>query len=165
MKERKGKGPFGLTMVGGIVDTVVQGARRRAQDREPRALVYDASGLPRGVPHDAPEREALIATAGELIDLVGAAGREAAEAEAEAEAEAAVDEAAEPADARAVSAVEPDPGEAVSDAEVVTDAEVVDTGDDVLTADDEVTTAGEAVADADVVEADDPAGPPPGDRP
>lgn len=110
MKERKG--PFGM-MVGGIVDSVVQTARRRAQDREPRALVYDSSGRPRLVQADAPGRDELIATAGLLIELAGVTGREAAEEEegavdaAEAEALA---EAETEADASAAGADE-DPGE------------------------------------------------------
>ena len=96
MKERKG--PFGL-MVGGIVDSVVQTARRRAQDREPRALIYDSSGRPRLLKADDAGRDELIATGGRLIELVGPAATEdgepdaddvaAAEAETQAEAEAA----------------------------------------------------------------------------
>jgi hypothetical protein len=70
VKERKG--PFGL-VVGGIVDSVVQTARRRTQDREPRALVYGADGRPRLVRPGEPGGEALIETAGRLIDLVGTA--------------------------------------------------------------------------------------------
>jgi hypothetical protein len=103
MKERKG--PFGL-MVGGIVDSVVQTARRRAADREPRALVYDASGQPRMVRPGEPGGDALVAAAGALIDLVGvppaavdedeeAAAEEAAAAEAETQADAAAADADE----------------------------------------------------------------------
>jgi hypothetical protein len=99
VKERKG--PFGL-IAGGIVDSVVQTARRRAQDREPRAVVYDADGLPRLLPPDAAEE--VVATAVALIELAGAAGREAAVddadaddvAEAEAEAEAAAESEVDP---------------------------------------------------------------------
>jgi hypothetical protein len=69
VKERKG--PFGL-MVGGIVDSVVQTARRRAQDREPRALVYDASGRPRLLKQGDAGRDGLIETAGRLIELAAA---------------------------------------------------------------------------------------------
>ena len=101
MKERKG--PFG-TMVGGIVDSVVQTARRRAQDREPRALLYDSSGLARMVRADAPGGDALVTTAGKLIELVGSPARDAAAEEAaaeaaEAEAEAETETEAEAADA------------------------------------------------------------------
>jgi hypothetical protein len=90
VKERKG--PFGL-IAGGLVDSVMQTARRRAQDREPRALVYDAAGHPRLLGPDEPGRDDLVETAGRLIDLVGADGRDTADAEAEAEAEAAEAEA------------------------------------------------------------------------
>jgi hypothetical protein len=97
VKERKG--PFGL-MVGGIVDSVVQTARRRAQDREPRALVYDASGRPRLLKQGDAGRDGLVETGGRLIELAGApaGGAEdepdegdvaAAEAETQAEAESA----------------------------------------------------------------------------
>lgn len=140
MKERKG--PLGV-MVGGIVDTVVQGARRRAQDREPRALVYDGSGRARLVPHDAPGREGLISAAARLIELAGGAP----ETEKETEPGTGVD--AE--DAAAVSAVEADP----DDVEVVTDAELVEGDDGITTAGDEVATADDAVTDADVVAPED----------
>ena len=97
MKERKG--PFGL-MVGGIVDSVVQTARRRAQDREPRALVYDASGRPRLLKQGDAGRDGLVETGGRLIELAaapvaavdeepGADDVAAAEAETQAEAESA----------------------------------------------------------------------------
>jgi hypothetical protein len=69
VKERKG--PFGV-MVGGIVDSVVQTARRRAHDREPRALVYDASGRPRLLKQGEDGRDGLVETGGRLIELVGA---------------------------------------------------------------------------------------------
>jgi hypothetical protein len=94
MKERKG--PFGL-MVGGIVDSVVQTARRRAQGREPRATVYDATGHPRLLRDDDPGRGELVETAGRLIELVGVPP---AGADADAEATDAESEAAE-AEARA----------------------------------------------------------------
>ena len=94
MKERKG--PFGL-MVGGIVDSVVQTARRRAQDREPRALVYDATGRPRLLKQGDPGRDGLVETGGRLIELAAApavavdeepAADDVAAAEAETQAEA-----------------------------------------------------------------------------
>jgi hypothetical protein len=92
MKERKG--PFGV-MVGGIVDSVVQTARRRAQDREPRALIYGEDGRPRMLKSEDDGRAELIAAAGKLIELAGpptrdeaAADEEAAVAEAEAETQA-----------------------------------------------------------------------------
>jgi hypothetical protein len=98
MKERKG--PFGL-MVGGIVDSVVQTARRRALDREPRALVYDADGQARLVKPGEPGGEELVETAGKLIDLAGSpAADEPADADVEAE------EAAAEADAQTAPAGE-----------------------------------------------------------
>ncbi len=71
MKERKG--PFGV-MVGGIVDSVVQTARRRAQDREPRALVYGADGRPRMLDAGEEGRDGLVETAG-AADRAGRRGR------------------------------------------------------------------------------------------
>ena len=113
MKERKG--PFGL-MVGGIVDSVVQTARRRAQDREPRATVYDAAGRPRLLKADDEGRDDLIATAGKLIELAGpptreeaAADEEAAAAEQTAEAETEADAQAAPAEAEAKADGDPLP--------------------------------------------------------
>jgi hypothetical protein len=81
VKERKG--PFGL-MVGGIVDSVVQTARRRAQDREPRAVVYDAAGRPRLLKADDAGRDELITSAARLIELAGPPSREQAAADDEA---------------------------------------------------------------------------------
>jgi len=101
VKEKKG--PFGV-MVGGIVDSVVQGARRRALEREPRALLYDESGLSRTVRVADPGGDDLITTAGALIDLVTAppaateeevAAEEAAEAEAQTQADAEIADADE----------------------------------------------------------------------
>lgn len=107
MKERKG--PFGL-MVGGIVDSVVQTARRRAQDREPRALVYDPSGQPRTVRPGDPGGDALVETAGKLIDLAGSPAADDASAAQAAEEEAAAAEADTQAEAAAADADE-HPGE------------------------------------------------------
>ena len=104
MKERKG--PFGV-MVGGIVDSVVQTARRRVQEREPRALVYGADGRPRVLVAGDDGRDGLVETAARLIELVGADGRAAdAEAEADAEADAAEAEAETRAEAEAAGADE-----------------------------------------------------------
>jgi hypothetical protein len=86
VKERKG--PFGL-IVGGVVDSVVQTARRRAQDREPRAVIYDAAGRARLLTADDDGREALIVTAGRLIELAAPPPRAAEEADEAADAEAA----------------------------------------------------------------------------
>jgi hypothetical protein len=91
VKERKG--PIGQ-MVGGIVDSVVQTARRRAQGREPRAIVYDAAGHPRLLRPDDPGRDELLETAASLIQLVGVPPADAEPEAAEAEAEAAEADAA-----------------------------------------------------------------------
>ena len=106
MKERKG--PFGL-MVGGIVDSVVQTARRRAQDREPRALVYDASGRPQMLKQGDPARDAVIEAGGRLIELVGVPRAEEAAADADAD-DVAAAEAETQAEAEAAGADE-HPGE------------------------------------------------------
>jgi hypothetical protein len=107
MKERKG--PFGL-VVGGIVDSVVHSARRRAQDREPRALLYDAAGLPGLVRASDRGGDELIATAGKLIDLAQPPPPPVAEAEEHAADETAEAEAQTQADAAAADADE-HPGE------------------------------------------------------
>ena len=124
MKERKG--PFGV-MVGGIVDSVVQTARRRAQDREPRALVYDASGRPRLLKQGDAGRDGLVETGGRLIELVGADGRDA-----EAEAGAAESAATGAADAEAAAGRPDDEPDAddVAAAEAETQAEAEAAGAD-----------------------------------
>ena len=55
-----------------IADTISGGVRRRQREREPRAVVYDASGEPRIVPAGGEERASLIEAAEKLIDLSGA---------------------------------------------------------------------------------------------
>jgi hypothetical protein len=56
-------------MVGGIAGQVAGTVRRRQQDREPRVLLYDAHGLPSLLPPGAPGRDAIVATAGMLVEL------------------------------------------------------------------------------------------------
>ena len=46
-----------------IADTIAGGVRRRQQGREPRALVYDATGEPRLVRAGTDEQRGLVATA------------------------------------------------------------------------------------------------------
>ena len=94
-------------MVGGILDSVVQTARRRAQDREPRALLYDASGRPRMVRAGDPGGDRLIAAAAGLIDLATSPPPVAGDDEAD---EAAAAEAETQADAAAAE-VRDEPGE------------------------------------------------------
>ena len=123
MKERKG--PFGQ-MVGGIVDSVVQTARRRAQNREPRALVYDAAGRPRLLKQGEPGRDALVEAGARLIELVGAPV--AADGAAEDAGDEVVD--AEVVDAEVLDASgEPDADD-VAEAEAETQAEAVEAGAD-----------------------------------
>ena len=80
MKEQRG--PFGR-----IADSVSGSLRRRQQDREPRAIVFDAEGHPRVVPSGTPEHAALMETAEEMVRLMGR-GRGAEEDEAPADGDA-----------------------------------------------------------------------------
>jgi hypothetical protein len=52
-----------------IAGTITGGVRRRQQEREPRALVYDAAGEPRVVPAGTDAQAELIATAEVLVDI------------------------------------------------------------------------------------------------
>ena len=88
MKERRST--IG-SMVGGIAGQVAGTVRRRQQDREPRVLLYDKHGMPSTLPVGAPGRDAIVATAGKLVELadrrwpggVEGAAEEAAETAAE----------------------------------------------------------------------------------
>lgn len=75
MKERRST--IG-TMVGGIASQVAGSVRRRQQDREPRVLLFDGRGLPRTLPAGAPGRDAIVATAGKLLELAEPPRRSAA---------------------------------------------------------------------------------------
>jgi len=57
-----------------IADTITGGVRRRQREREPRALVYDATGEPRIVPVGSEEQLGLIDAAERLIELAGDRG-------------------------------------------------------------------------------------------
>jgi hypothetical protein len=50
-----------------IADTISGGVRRRQQEREPRALVYDAGGEPHLVPPASEAHAALVETAEVLV--------------------------------------------------------------------------------------------------
>ncbi len=52
-----------------IADTITGGVRRRQREREPRAVVYDATGEPRIVPAGSDEQRALLEAAERVIDL------------------------------------------------------------------------------------------------
>jgi hypothetical protein len=57
-----------------IADTITGGVRRRQKEREPRAIVFDATGEPRIVPAGSDEQVALIEAAEELIALTVESG-------------------------------------------------------------------------------------------
>jgi hypothetical protein len=79
MKERKG--PLG-EVVGGIAQGIAGTVKRRQQDREPKVILYDPAGLAQTLPHGAPGRDEMVATAGRLIELANGLPRLEAEAEA-----------------------------------------------------------------------------------
>jgi hypothetical protein len=70
-KERKG--PLGA--VAGLAEDLVAGMRRRQEEREPRAVVYDSAGHARVIP-DGVDRERILDVADEMIDLTAEGERE-----------------------------------------------------------------------------------------
>jgi hypothetical protein len=52
-----------------IAGTIAGGVRRRQQEREPRALVYDTTGEPRVVPPGSDAHAGLIETAEVLVEI------------------------------------------------------------------------------------------------
>ena len=52
-----------------IAGTIAGGVRRRQQEREPRALVYDATGEPRVVPPGSEAHAGLIESAEVLVEI------------------------------------------------------------------------------------------------
>jgi hypothetical protein len=52
-----------------IAGTIAGGVRRRQEQREPRALVYDATGEPRVVAAASDEQAAMIASAERLVEI------------------------------------------------------------------------------------------------
>ena len=80
MKERQD------SLAARIADTISGGVRRRAQDREPRAVLFDAAGEPRIVPPGSEAHGELIEAAERLVDI--AVGKADADADAEADADA-----------------------------------------------------------------------------
>ena len=51
-----------------IADTITGTMRRRQRDREPRIVVYDASGHPRLVPPEAPGHDRALLAADQLVE-------------------------------------------------------------------------------------------------
>lgn len=66
MKERRG--PIGRT-VGAVAQGLAGAARRRALEREPRALVYDGDGNPTVVTPGTAEQARLVDAAARLVAL------------------------------------------------------------------------------------------------
>jgi hypothetical protein len=64
VKERRG-GP--IKQAAGLAETVAGAIRRRRESREPRVVVYDASGRPQVVPPDTPAHDELVETAGRFL--------------------------------------------------------------------------------------------------
>ena len=52
-----------------IAGTIAGGVRRRQEQREPRAVTYDASGEPRVVAPGSDEHAAMIESAERLVEL------------------------------------------------------------------------------------------------
>jgi hypothetical protein len=52
-----------------IAGTIAGGVRRRQQEREPRALLYDAAGEPRVVPPGSEAHAGLIESAEVLVEI------------------------------------------------------------------------------------------------
>ncbi|MEA2374521.1 MAG: hypothetical protein QOD53_984 [Thermoleophilaceae bacterium] len=71
MKERQD------SLAARIADTISGGVRRRAQDREPRAILFDAAGEPRILPAGGEAQAELIEAAERLVEIV--VGKAAAE--------------------------------------------------------------------------------------
>lgn len=85
MKERQD------SLAARIADTISGGVRRRAQEREPRAVLFDAAGEPRIVPPGSEAHAQLIEAAERLVEIAVGKGGPDADAEADAEAKAEAD--------------------------------------------------------------------------
>jgi hypothetical protein len=55
--------------VTGLAESVAAAVRRRQQERDPRVLLYDASGYPRVLPPDAEAHAELVAVAARMVEL------------------------------------------------------------------------------------------------
>jgi hypothetical protein len=69
VKERRG-GP--IKQAAGLAETVAGAIRRRREQREPRVVIYDASGRPRVLSPESPAHDELIDTAGRLVSAAAA---------------------------------------------------------------------------------------------
>ena len=66
MREQR-KGPLGR--VGDIAESLAAGAKRRQQAREPRVLLYDATGEPRVFHAGMKGRDELVELAERMVEL------------------------------------------------------------------------------------------------
>ena len=71
MKERRGT----VGRLAGIGESMAAAARRRQRDREPRIVVYDASGHPRLVPPGTPGYDRALLAADRLVEAAAPAAR------------------------------------------------------------------------------------------
>ncbi len=69
MRSRRGA----VDRASGLGVSVAAAVRRRQRDREPRVMVYDASGSGRLLHDDAPAHARIVKAADELVALVGPA--------------------------------------------------------------------------------------------
>ncbi len=67
MRARRGT----VDRASGMAENVAAAVRRRQRDREPRVMLYDASGSARLLRDDAPEHARIVRAADELIALMG----------------------------------------------------------------------------------------------
>ena len=70
MREQR-KGALGR--VGDIAESLAAGAKRRQQAREPRVLLYDASGEPRVLHPGMKDRDELVEIAERMLELADTA--------------------------------------------------------------------------------------------
>ena len=67
MKEKR-KGP--ISIAGGLVDSVAATVRRMQRDREPRVLMYDATGYARVLQPDARGYETALEVSESMVRVV-----------------------------------------------------------------------------------------------
>lgn len=69
MRSRRGA----VDRASGLGVSMAAAVRRRQRDREPRVMLYDASGSGRLLHDDAPAHGRIVSAADQLIELVGPA--------------------------------------------------------------------------------------------